>query len=241
MSLRILLSLLIFAGLTNLVNGQGFNNPSFETPVLSGPTLVQEVTPSSVFAGFNTPTTWNVVSGAIDIVKVGSPGGYWNDNAVDGSQIIDLSGSTGTRGTIRQTINTGSLTSINFAFNYSRNVDFIPNLTPGVDNNFSASVRIFAGSTNFLNTSVSINAAGLLGLGDGRGTNNFAWQTFSQSVTVPAGTNITLEFVDTTTAANSTNQGLLIDNVRPVPEPISAFAILAGVGVLGRLANRRRA
>jgi hypothetical protein len=205
------------------VFGQGFNNSSFEQPLLSGSTQFIEIGPSTSVAGFNAPTSWNVVGGTVDVVRTGS-GGYWSGPAAHGTQILDLTGSSNARGIIEQTINTGSQTSLNFSFSYSRNVDY--NYSSG-NSIFSASVRIYAGTTNFLNTSVSLDSNG-----DQRSAGDFKWLSFSQTVSVPQNTNITLRFEDTTTASNSQNQGLVLDFVRPVPEPTMLLASMAAVAGL---------
>jgi hypothetical protein len=162
------------------------------------------------------PTGWTVTNGTVDII--GDPNFF---NFIPGSgRFIDLDGSTGDAGVLTRSLNLAAGTQ------------------------YTASFQLAGNQRNGNPETVT----GILGVGIGNTSNTF-------SLGQTAGwTNFSLVFTPTTTGAyvlsfgnsGGDNIGMLLDNVSvsvttPVPEPETYAMLLAGLGLLGFAARRRKA
>jgi hypothetical protein len=154
---------------------------------------------------------WTVTDGSVDIV---GPTGGW-DLIPGNGYYIDLDGSTGKAGL------------------------------------FSNSVAVSAGQTYILSFSLAGNQRASYGTGGDSVTVKFGtssqvisraetdvFQTFSLSYTALADGNAAFSFRN----AGGDNIGALLDNVTvtAVPEPTTYAMLLAGLGLMGAVARRRR-
>ena len=161
------------------------------------------------------PTGWSVTAGTVDII--GDPSFF---NFIPGSgQFIDLDGSTGDAGILSKSLLLNAGTQYTASFQLAGNH-----------------------RTGDLET-----VTGILGVGIGNTSNTFS---LAQNV---GWTNFSLVFTPTTTGAyvlsfgngGGDNMGMLLDNVSvsvtsPVPEPETYAMLLAGLGLLGFAARRRK-
>jgi hypothetical protein len=171
---------------------------------------------ANVLALNSVPTGWMVADGTVDII--GGPPDFYN--FIPGSgRFIDLDGSTSNAGVLSKSLN----------------------LSAGTQ--YTASFQLAGNHRNGSTETVT----GILGVGIGNTSSIF-------SLPQNAGwTNYSLVFTPTTTGAyvlsfgnsGGDNIGMLLDNVSvsvtsPVPEPETYAMLLAGLGLLGFAARRRK-
>lgn len=190
-------------------------NGSFEADAITNPAGWQQV---STVTGWTSSVTGN---DAFELQKGSSQGGQGGfiNKAADGSQYLELN--TDQLTYVSQSINTSSATSYTLSFAYAGRPD-----TP---NQATSSMQVYWGDT-LVDTVSAVNGV---------------WTT--ASLTLSSTTALTsLKFMSTgpTSAASF---GSYLDNVSvtavaaAVPEPGTYAMLLAGLGMIGFTASRRKA
>ena len=170
----------------------------------------------TVTAGNSFPG-WSVTAGDINVVR-GSFNSGTGNRAFQGTQYVDLIGEANVLTTLSQTLNTVVGTLYTFSFAYSNNA--------------------FAGATA---RSATYSVGGLTGTvtHSSATPDNLDWNVFRGSFTA-TGSTTTLSFTERDGAGNA---GVLLDDVSvvAVPEPATWAMMIAGFGLVGGVARRRRA
>lgn len=160
----------------------------------------------------STPTGWTVSNGTVDVVGGTGSGAPWVGLCGGGSVCIDLDGSTN---------NAGEL-SRSFA-GVAGNTYIATFALAGNQRNYPADNLV----VSFGTASQTFSLA-----------SNVAWNIYSLSFTASTNTNYTLNFNN----AGGDNVGIVLDNVSvsAVPEPETYAMLLAGLGLMGTIARRRK-
>ena len=160
-----------------------------------------------------TPAGWTVTSGTVDVI---GPGFF---DLIPGSgKYIDLDGSTNDAGILSRTLSLVGGTQYIASFDLA-------------GNHRSATLETVTGifGVGLGNVSASFSLA-----------QNVGWTTYSLVFTPTATDNYVLSFSN----SGGDNIGMLLDNVKvvtaPVPEPETYAMMLAGLGLLGLMARRRK-
>lgn len=159
----------------------------------------------------NTPAGWTVTGGTVDVV--GGAGGFASLCASGGVVCIDLDGSTMNAGELSRSF-AGTAGTV-----YTATFDLAGN-----QRNYPTDNLV----VTFGTASQTFNLA-----------SNVAWNTYSLSFTASSDANYSLNFNN----AGGDNVGIVLDNVSvtAVPEPETYAMLLAGLGVMGAVARRRKA
>jgi Protein of unknown function (DUF642) len=187
-------------------------NGSFEAP-----SIVASNNYALYSTGSSAVTGWTMLGLPGESVQL-TPDTYLGLKASDGRQWVDLTGITGyNKGVLSNTIAVVPGSTYTLAFDVG---NYLP---------FGAStvgVSISGGAEQlFTNTSLAVTA-----------TNPMNWASFSMTW-VATGSTANLSFLGRANGALSNGSGIGLDNVRfdlaPVPEPHSAWLLLAGLPMLG--------
>lgn len=163
----------------------------------------------------NTPAGWTVTNGTVDVVGGSGTGSPWVGLCGGGSVCIDLDGSTNNAGELSRSFAAiaGNTYTATFAL-------------AGNQRNYPTDNLL----VSFGTASQTFNLA-----------SNAAWNTYSLSFIASANTNYNLTFNN----AGGDNVGIVLDNVNvlvsAVPEPETYAMLLAGLGLMGTIARRRKA
>lgn len=169
---------------------------------------------NSVPGTFVNSTVQSISNWTVGVGNVDLVGSLWT--AASGLNSVDLNGSK--KGEIHQTLTTVVGQKYQFSFELAGN---------------------FQGGTAIKNLSVNIGPSGLYAFDTtGKSAGNMGWTKYSTTfVAVSSATNLSF-------ASNSSGAyGPVIDNVSvtAVPEPESFAMLLAGLGMMGVIARRRKA
>ena len=193
-------------------------NGGFEDPVVGGSYQTFNAISTIGAAG------WQVLQGSVDVVKTGLSWG----TSKEGAQFLDLVG-TGlavNEARLQQTL-TGltANTQYQLTFWYRANAGDV--LAPG--DTYQASIRV--SSSNAPTDILTLTQTQ---------ANTGAWYQHTYNFT-PVGTSANLTFVALTSGVNN-NGGVFLDavSVTPVPEASEWAMMLAGLGVVGLIARKRR-
>jgi len=194
-----------------LVINGGFENPAVAT--------YQTFSAGGGFSG------WSVLQGSVDIVKANTSWG----SAYEGSQFLDLVG-TGmavNEARLQQTL-TGLTVGTQYQLSFWYRANAADVLAPG--DTYQASIRV--SSSNAPTSIVELTQTQ---------ANSGIWYQHVYNFT-PVSTSANLTFVALTSGQNN-NGGIFLDgvSVTPVPEPAEWAMMIAGLGVVGLIARRRRA
>jgi hypothetical protein len=194
-------------------------NGGFEDPVVAGGYQTFNAISTIGAAG------WTVLQGSVDVVKTNQGWG----TAYEGAQFLDLVG-TGlpvNEARIQQTL-TGLTANTPYQLTFWYRANAGDPLAPG--DTYQASLRV--SSSNAPTDVISVTQAQ---------ANTGTWYSHTYAFT-PVGTSANLTFVALTSGANN-NGGIFLDavSVTPVPEPHEWVMMLAGLGMVGVIASRRRA
>ena len=168
---------------------------------------------SSPFVNFST-TTQGISNWIIGVGNVDLVGSLWT--AAGGVNSVDLSGTR--KGEIHQTLSTVAGQTYQLSFALAGN---------------------FQGGPAIKGMSVNIGPNGLYTFDTtGKSAGNMGWTTYSKTF-VAVSTATTLSFASNTSGA----YGPVLDNVAvtAVPEPETFAMLLAGLGMMGMIARRRKA
>jgi hypothetical protein len=205
---------------SNGANAELVVNGGFETPPTGAPNFLT-VNPGAEPPGFG----WSVTTGNVEIVRQGYVGGSgpFNGPAYESDQWLDLDGYP-SAGAISQTLSTtpGALYSLNFA--YANNA-----------------YRIGPALATVYVQNLSNNADLMTPLPIAHGTatgSDYDW-TLSGPVSFTAQESSTnLKFVSND--VTFTDAGIFLDAISVVTVPEPSTFVLAGLGLIGVLAVRRR-
>ena len=160
----------------------------------------------------STPADWTVTNGTVDVVGGSGSGAPWVGLCGGGSVCIDLDGSTFNAGELSRSFTAvaGNTYMATFSLAGNQRVWFGDRL----DVNFGTASRTF------------------------RLASNAAWETYSMSFTASNNASYSLSFSN----AGYDNIGIVLDNVSvsAVPELETYAMFLAGLGLMGAIARRRR-
>jgi len=157
------------------------------------------------------PAGWTVTGGTVDIIGSGTNWDY-----IPGSgKFIDLDGSTNQPGLLARSFNTIA------GMTYTATFDLAGNHVVGYPDNDTVAVSFGTASQSYSNFA-----------------KNQGWTTFTLNFTAATTGSTVLSFKN----SGSDNVGLLLDNVNvaAVPEPGEWAMMLAGLGIVGFMARRRR-
>jgi hypothetical protein len=159
------------------------------------------------------PAGWTVTDGTVDIIGAGSS---W-DYAPGNGHYIDLDGTTNSAGTLTESLNLVAGQSYQLSFSLA-----------------GSHVAGIGGNTESVTVSVGGSALGSPIVV----SRNDAFQTYTFSFVAATAGPVALSFKDD----SHDNVGALLDNVQvsAVPEPASVAMMLAGLGLMGVAARRRR-
>jgi hypothetical protein len=157
-----------------------------------------------------TPSGWVVSGGAVDIV--GPSNGWGWLCAPGGGNCVDLDGSVGQAGVLSNTLSLTAGTTYTATFDIAGN-----------QRNYGDDVVDITFGSSTLSSSFSSNAA---------------WTTYSLSFTPSVSGDYALTFHN----LGGDNQGAVLDNVsiQAVPEPETYAMMVAGLGLMGVVARRRK-
>lgn len=157
------------------------------------------------------PAGWTVTNGTVDVV--GGAAGFGSLCSSGGSVCIDLDGSTRDAGELNRSFAGIAGTTYVATFDLAGNQRNAP--TDSLVVSFGTTSQAYS----FLSTA--------------------AWNTYSLSFTANTSTNYSLNFNN----AGGDNIGVVLDNVTvtAVPEPETYAMMLAGLGLMGSIARRRKA